>query len=79
MKKAKMTVLTFNKKDVLKKAAFVLGNSENLMPDVMEFCSEVTKVLVARRRKDEDLQKKMAKKMMRNVSTRQLSDYPDNR
>jgi hypothetical protein len=60
-----MKKLTFNKKDVLKQAALVLGNSENLMTDVMEFYSEVTKVLVAKRRKDEAAQKKLLKKMQK--------------
>lgn len=62
-------------KQVLKQAAVILGNSENLMTDVMEFYAEVTKVLVAKRRKNEALQEKMTKKLMRHASPLLSSDF----
>jgi len=46
-------MLTFNRKEVLRQAALILGNSETLFTDVMEFYAAVTKALVAKRRKDE--------------------------
>ena len=71
----KLKKLTFNKKDVLKQAALVLGNSENLMTDVMEFYGEVTRVLVAKRRKDEAKSDKEMKKLMRHASPLVSSDF----
>jgi hypothetical protein len=49
----------------LVKAAVILGNSENLFTDVMEFYAEVTKVIVKKRRAQEARDKKSMKRMFR--------------
>jgi len=49
----------------LVKAAVILGNSENLFTDVMEFYAEVTKVIVKKGRVQEARDKKSMKRMFR--------------
>lgn len=49
-------------KIILKRAAVLLGNSENLLTDVMEFYGEVVAIIVKKRRKDEAARAKEMKK-----------------
>jgi len=58
-------------KTTLKRAAAILGGSENLLTDVLEFYSEVVKTFVAKRRKDEKAKAELFNKIMKpkNMAT----------
>ena len=67
-------------KKELVKAAKILGNSDEMLTDVMEFYSEVVKVVVAKRRKVETENNQSMKKLrLRSpVKYKSLIDRIDN-